>query len=79
MIDISLIHEGNTAVKDLIAFGLSSNDPLLREKMIRIIILRERLKLSLNFTFGSVLRVYVSFLWFLCTVHKARKYFFHQK
>lgn len=79
MIDISLIHEGNTAVKDLIAFGLSSNDPLLREKMIRIIILRERLKLSLNFPFGSVLCVYVSFLWFSCTVHKASKYFFHQK
>ena len=42
MIDISLIHGGNTAVKDLIAFGLSSNDPLLREKIIKIIILRER-------------------------------------
>ena len=42
MIDISLIREGNTAVKDLIAFSLSSNDPLLREKIIKIIILRER-------------------------------------
>lgn len=32
MIDISLIREGNTAVKDLIAFSLSSNDPLFKGK-----------------------------------------------